>query len=193
MNVEIPCTVKKIEAPRTSASGFRWRELVVEDETDPRFPQTYPVTFSRGRTDVLDALAPGDAVTVHATLRGREHDGRHYLSLDGWKIERMGADGKMHAVEAPKPAAEQPPLPFGPSPAPAAAPPVFPPSPPTTAPAPRPPAPFDATRTYAPGDRALFEGRVYVYQARPGAAPWTLAPEAAGTASPAGKVEDLPF
>ena len=44
----------------------------------------------------LDSFRVGDRVTVAFNLRGNEHNGRHYLSLAAWKIERVGAAQDAH-------------------------------------------------------------------------------------------------
>lgn len=168
---DLPCTVLEVGPARKSEKGFRFRELVVTTG-NPRFPQTIPATLAGPRVDIAGDLKPGEPIVLTFSLRGREHNGRRYVSVDAWRIQRYDAAGCLYTAAPPDPA--QPELPFGPPAAPTAA-----------------AAPYDATHHYRPGERAIIQGRVYEYSDAPDRAPWTLVPES----TPAGTVVDdqLPF
>lgn len=174
---DLCCTVAEVGPARKTDKGYRFRELVVTTG-NPRYPQTIPVQLSGMRVDVAGALTVGEPIVLTFSLRGREYNGKRYVSVDGWKIRRYDAAGCLYTAAPPDPA--QPELPLGvPADAPAAPPPA-------------PPAPYDATRRYRPGDRAIIEGKVWEYSETPGRAPWTLVPES----TPAGTVvpdDPLPF
>lgn len=84
---ELTGTIKTIGETQTFASGFTKRILVVTDD-DPKYPQDIPLEVVKERCDTLDQYQPGERVIVSFNLRGNEHNGRHYLSLAAWKIER---------------------------------------------------------------------------------------------------------
>ncbi len=176
---DLACTVVAVGPARTTDKGFRFRELLVATN-NKRFPQTVPVQLSGPRVDAAGTLHEGEEIVLTFSLRGREYNGKHYVAVDGWKIQRYDAAGNLYIVAPPD--ATQPTL-FPAAPArPAAA----------TPPAP-PPAPYDATRTYRDGDRAIFDGKVMVYHDRPNTAPWTLAPGEPANTTPAGELDELPF
>ena len=171
---DLPCTVVSSGESRTTDKGFRFRELLVQT-CNRRFPQTVPIQFSGRRVDAVAMLKEGDEILVTASLRGHAFNGKHYVQVEGWKIQRYDAAGNLYVVAPPD--ASQPTL--------------FPAPPP--APAPPPVEPWSATRTYRPGDRAILEGKVCVYRATPGGAQWTIDPGAAANATPAGTLDDVPF
>jgi len=175
---ELACTVVAVGPARTTDKGYRFRELLVATKNQ-RFPQTIPVQLSGPRVDAAGALKEGEEIVLTFSLRGREYNGKHYVSVDGWKVQRYDAAGNLYVAGAP----DSRQMPLFPAPASAHAP---------SAP-PAQPEPYSATRAYRPGDRAIIEGKVWIYQEKPGAAPWTLAPDDPANATPSGALDDLPF
>lgn len=181
---EIACIVVAAGAPRTTDKGFRFRELLVQT-CNRRFPQTVPIQFSGRRVDAVAMLKEGDEILVTASLRGHAFNGKHYVQVEGWKIQRYDAAGNLYVVAPPD--ASQPTL--------------FPAPPPTPAPAQAPapdqaptPKPWSATKNYKPGDRVVHNGKVCVLRAAPsGAVTWQIDSEAPANATPAGSLDDLPF
>ena len=127
MTYEMTGKVKQIGDLQTFPSGFEKRELVLSDE-DPRFPQDIAFSFTRERTKLLDQFAAGDAVKVSFDIRGREYNGRHFIDLNAWRIERAGEASPAQGMPA----------------APAAAPAAYPAAPAAAAQPPAPPAPGGA-------------------------------------------------
>jgi hypothetical protein len=39
----------------------------------------------------LDGLNEGDSVAVSYNLRGREWNGKYYVNVQGWKLEKTGS------------------------------------------------------------------------------------------------------
>lgn len=68
------------------ASGFQKREFVVE--TFEQYPQPIKVEALKAACDQLDSYKVGDTVIVSYNLRGNEYNGKYYVSVQGWKIER---------------------------------------------------------------------------------------------------------
>jgi hypothetical protein len=68
---------------------FKKRELVIE--TDEKYPQSVPVEFVQDKTELLDGLNEGDSVAVSYNLRGREWNGRYYVNVQGWKLEKTSS------------------------------------------------------------------------------------------------------
>ena len=97
-------------------SGFRRIELLVTDD-DPRFPVTFPIDFANDRVDKALAFHPGDHVAISFSIQGHEFNGRHFVTLRGFKIERavkLGGEstvGPQTTEPAAAPAPVQPTLP----------------------------------------------------------------------------------
>lgn len=65
-------------------NGFFKQQLIIE--TQEQYPQKLPIDFVKEKTALLEAVSIGQLVTVQVNLRGSEHNGKHYLQLQGWKI-----------------------------------------------------------------------------------------------------------
>lgn len=91
MTYELTGKIKLIQDEQTFASGFSKREMVVTVE-DGRYPQDINLEFVKDRISLLDDLHPGQEVTVHFDIRGREHNGRYYNNLQAWKVVAVAGD-----------------------------------------------------------------------------------------------------
>jgi hypothetical protein len=96
-------TVKEVFDVQTFNSGFTKREFVVTD-SDGKFPQDIKFECIKDKCSLLDGLGPGEAVTVHFDIRGNEHNGRYYVNLQAWKIERGEGGERVAAGREAKPA-----------------------------------------------------------------------------------------
>jgi hypothetical protein len=100
MSYDVTGTVKVIGETQSFGTGdFTKRELVLVVE-DGKYPQEISIEFIKDQGDKLDALAVGQECTVTFDLRGREHNGRWFNSLNGWKLSASDAP-------APSPAKEE--------------------------------------------------------------------------------------
>ena len=89
---ELDGQIKVINDIQTFASGFSKREFVVEVE-DGRFPQMLNFECVKEKTSLTDGFSVGDHVKVHFDIRGREYNGRYFVNLNAWKLEKAGGGG----------------------------------------------------------------------------------------------------
>ena len=68
------------------SNGFTKRQIVIE--TTGQYPQPIPVELHKDKCSLADSLGIGSNVTAHIDLRGREHNGRYYVNVVAWKIEK---------------------------------------------------------------------------------------------------------
>jgi hypothetical protein len=85
--------IKLIQEAKTFDSGFTKREMVVTVE-DGKYPQDINIEFVQDKVALLDALQPGQEVTVSFDIRGREYNGRYFNNLQGWKVVAQSGDQK---------------------------------------------------------------------------------------------------
>ncbi|MEM7674218.1 MAG: DUF3127 domain-containing protein [Verrucomicrobiota bacterium] len=78
--------IKKIFDVQTFNSGFTKREFVVT--VPDKYPQDLCFGALKEKTSMLDDVNEGDAVTVHFDIAGREYNGRYYVNLNAWKLEK---------------------------------------------------------------------------------------------------------
>lgn len=112
-NFELEGTVKVISEVQSFASGFSKREFVVEVE-DGKFPQAIKFECLKEKTSMIDDYRVGDPVKVFFDIRGNEYNGKYYVNLNAWKLEKPGGGGsspRRAAASAPAGYAEDgPPL-----------------------------------------------------------------------------------
>ena len=82
-------TVIRVGETVNVSDKFKKREIVIE--TDEKYPQSVPIEFVQDKTELLDGLNEGDSVAVSYNLRGREWNGKYYVNVQGWKLEKTGS------------------------------------------------------------------------------------------------------
>jgi single-stranded DNA-binding protein len=83
--------VVRIDGPILVGAKGTQKTLVLV-RTPGQYPQDIPVEFWGDRAEsVARQIAPGDEVEIGIDLRGREWQGRHYVSVQGWRVALTGA------------------------------------------------------------------------------------------------------
>ena len=90
MTVKLIGTVKNV-LPAETKGTFEFRNLWLTIDQETQYPQVVEVQFTKDKIAVLDAYNAGDKVEVEANIRGREYNGKVYVSLTGWKINKTGS------------------------------------------------------------------------------------------------------
>jgi len=88
-----------------SQGNFQKRQLVIT--TDEQYPQKIAIDFVQTKTTILDSYSIGQEVEVSVNVRGNEYNGKYYVHLSAWKIERTG-----EPQDAPPPSATDDEIPF---------------------------------------------------------------------------------
>lgn len=89
MSLELTGTLVKFYETKTFPSGFSIQEFVVR--TDERYPQEILIQAAKEKIDTLKNFKENDVVKVKFNLRGREYNGRHFVSLDMWAMDIAAA------------------------------------------------------------------------------------------------------
>jgi hypothetical protein len=76
-------------------NGFTKRVIVVE--TSEQYPQKLAIDFVKDKCSILDNYKVGDEVKVSVNLRGTEYNGRYFVNLQGWRIEKQGESNEPSA------------------------------------------------------------------------------------------------
>jgi hypothetical protein len=100
---ELTGTVKVVLDLMKFDSGFTKREFVVTTDDD-RYPQHIKFECVKDRCALLDAIKPGQRVTVSFDVRGNEYKGRYFVSLSAWKV------GATEETSEPESSEDGPPL-----------------------------------------------------------------------------------
>lgn len=88
---ELMGTVKVVMDEVKFDSGFTKREFVVTT-ADGRYPQDIKFECVKEKTGLLNAVKPGQRVTVAFDIRGNEYNGRYFVNLSAWRIDPVKAD-----------------------------------------------------------------------------------------------------
>ena len=99
MDLQLQGRIKVILDTQTFDSGFSKRSFVVT--TAEQYPQDVQFDFFKEKTASLDSYNVGDEVNVHFNIRGNEYNGRYYVNLNAWKMEKSAAGAP--AGDAPLP------------------------------------------------------------------------------------------
>lgn len=84
---------------------FKIREFIID--TGGKYPQKIPFTLFNDRCEAIKGIKRGEEVRVYFDIRGKEYNERHYVSLIGWKVEKL--DGFNTPIqEQPQPLEDTP-------------------------------------------------------------------------------------
>ena len=99
MELKINGRVKLIMDLQSWDSGFTKREFVIT--TNEQYPQDVKLECIKDKTNLLDGLSEGDEVEVSFNVRGNEYNGRYYVNLQAWKLQKQDDGMNQEAPPAP--------------------------------------------------------------------------------------------
>ena len=73
-----------------SAGTFKKRTIVIA--TNEQYVQHIPIDFVQDKCDLLDSFKVGQEVKVSINIRGNEYNGKYYVSLNGWRIDKQDSN-----------------------------------------------------------------------------------------------------
>ncbi|MCS7028074.1 MAG: DUF3127 domain-containing protein [Bacteroidia bacterium] len=82
----------KYEEQIVGSKGFRKREFVVDYAENPQYPQKIKFELVQDKCAELDKFNEGDKIKVYFSIRGNEWQGKYYVNLNAWKIEKIEDD-----------------------------------------------------------------------------------------------------
>lgn len=85
--MEIKGKVLKVTETEQISEKLSKRLLVVEYAENAQYPETISFEAINSKGTILDKLQPGQNVTVHFNLKGREYNGKYFNTLAVWKVE----------------------------------------------------------------------------------------------------------
>ena len=104
---EIQGTIKALFDVQTFKNDFTKREFVIT--TQENYPQDIKLECTRDRCALLDDFQEGDFVKAHFNIRGNEYNGRYFVNLQAWKIEKSTGE-ESEPVQQPSEGAAQMPI-----------------------------------------------------------------------------------
>ncbi|MDZ4822027.1 MAG: DUF3127 domain-containing protein [Flavobacteriales bacterium] len=107
--MDITGTLKQIKDEQAFASGFTKREFVIT--TEDQFPQEIVFELIKEKGSIIDNFKVGEKLKVTFDIKGREWQGKHFVNLNAWKVESLGAGATVASAPSlnePPPAAPMP-------------------------------------------------------------------------------------
>lgn len=90
MPLELTGRIKTIgEIQSFGTKGFTKRDLLLTTQ-DGKFAHDIAFEFHKERCDLLDKYQEGQEVLVSFDIRGREYNGRNFVTLVAWKLAGIG-------------------------------------------------------------------------------------------------------
>lgn len=94
MSNQIKGVIKLVNPAVQVNDKFKKREFVLTDNST-QYPQDILIQCSQDRCALLDTIKPGDEVTAHINIRGREWKSptgevKYFNTIEAWKIEASG-------------------------------------------------------------------------------------------------------
>ncbi len=89
MSLEIEgVLIKKFDTQQVSAS-FQKREFVLE--TQEQYPQQIKLELTQDKCTLLDPFNEGEKMKASFNLKGREWQGKYFVNLQAWRLDKAGA------------------------------------------------------------------------------------------------------
>lgn len=93
MKIEITGRIESIGEVETRGN-FSYRTMVVVQGEDDKYPNYYPVQFTKDSMSELDRYSPGDVVRILAYLNGRKYekdgDTRYFVTVSANSVQVVG-------------------------------------------------------------------------------------------------------
>lgn len=105
--MEILGKIKELGETMTVGSTGTFRKRTVVISTNEQYVQHIPIDFVQDKCDILNSYKEEEEVKISVNVRGNEYNGKYYVSLNGWRIERLSAEAlkvEMPAAQAFAPA-----------------------------------------------------------------------------------------
>ena len=96
---EIQGKIHKVFPSENKSGSFQAREFVIEVESG-QYSQFVKFQLTQERCDLIDSYSEGEEIQVHFDLRGREWDGKYFINLNAWRLNRPSSTEK---TDSPKP------------------------------------------------------------------------------------------
>lgn len=90
-SLQLTGKVVKVYPTQQVSEKFKKRLLVIEDNSNEKYPEFGVFEFGQDKCALLDELRNGDNVTVDFNVRGRAYqkpgeETKYFCSLAGWKL-----------------------------------------------------------------------------------------------------------
>lgn len=94
--MEIKGTISKIFDVQTGTGAKgNWQKQELLITYGDKYPKTVQITCMGKVVDSIEQLSEGMELTAHVNPESREYNGKHYTSINAWKLEFTGGKNVM--------------------------------------------------------------------------------------------------
>lgn len=87
--MEVTGILKVKHDTQVVSEKFKKREFVLTTEHGTTYPQHVTFVLTQDKVNILDNFEEGEELTVQFNLRGREHNGKYFNTLEAWRIQKV--------------------------------------------------------------------------------------------------------
>lgn len=88
---EIHGKLHKVFPSENKSGSFQAREFVIEVESG-QYSQLIKFQLTQDRCDLIESYSKGEEIKVSFDLRGREWDGKYFINLNAWRLNRPSTE-----------------------------------------------------------------------------------------------------
>ena len=90
--MEVTGILKVKNDTQVVSAKFKKREFVLMTDGSTNYPQYVTFVLTQDKVDLLDRFKIGEVYTVKFNLKGREHNGKYFNTLEAWSISLPSID-----------------------------------------------------------------------------------------------------
>lgn len=69
-------------------SGATWEKQSIVLQPEGQYAKPVYITFFKDKISLISSLFVGETITVSINISSREHNGKYYTEVNGWKVEK---------------------------------------------------------------------------------------------------------
>ena len=69
-------------------TGATWEKQSIVLKEEGEYGKTICVTFFKDKVSLIKGLFEGETITVSINISSREHNGKYYTEINGWRVEK---------------------------------------------------------------------------------------------------------
>ncbi len=105
---EMEGKIHLIDEVQEFKNNFTKREFVIET-VDGQYTQHIKFELIKDNTSLVDDFSQGDPIKVHFDIRGNEYNGRFYVNLTAWRVEKPSGGTQQNDEDGPPSHMNEPP------------------------------------------------------------------------------------
>ena len=69
-------------------SGANWEKQSIVLQPEGQYAKPVFISFFKDKISLISGLFEGETITVSINISSREHNGKYYTEVNGWRVEK---------------------------------------------------------------------------------------------------------